>query len=58
MLGNGKNESVDIGPLINENALEKVEQIVADAVRKGAVIACGGRALGKLRALVLPDRVT
>jgi succinate-semialdehyde dehydrogenase/glutarate-semialdehyde dehydrogenase len=42
MLGNGKNESVDIGPLINENALEKVEQIVADAVKKGAVIACGG----------------
>lgn len=42
MLGNGKNESVDIGPLINENALEKVEKIVADAVKKGAVIACGG----------------
>lgn len=42
MLGNGKNESLDIGPLINESALEKVELLVADAVRKGAVIACGG----------------
>jgi len=42
MLGNGRNESVDIGPLINENALEKVEELVADAIKKGAVIACGG----------------
>jgi succinate-semialdehyde dehydrogenase/glutarate-semialdehyde dehydrogenase len=37
------------GPLINDEAVEKVERLLADAVAKGASIACGGKrhALGR-----------
>ncbi len=40
----------DIGPLMNENAVKKQEQHVADALAKGATLACGGKrhALGTL----------
>lgn len=41
-VGDGMEES-DIGPLINQQAVQKVETLVADAVAKGAVIAAGGR---------------
>jgi succinate-semialdehyde dehydrogenase/glutarate-semialdehyde dehydrogenase len=34
---------VQQGPLINEDAVAKVEELLADAVGKGAQIACGGR---------------
>ncbi|UWP92011.1 NAD-dependent succinate-semialdehyde dehydrogenase [Aliiroseovarius crassostreae] len=33
----------DIGPLMNEKAVEKQEEHVADALRKGAKLACGGK---------------
>jgi succinate-semialdehyde dehydrogenase/glutarate-semialdehyde dehydrogenase len=42
-IGNGMDESVDIGPLIDRAALEKVQDHVNDAVAKGAVVAAGGR---------------
>ncbi|WP_310620686.1 NAD-dependent succinate-semialdehyde dehydrogenase [Flexibacterium corallicola] len=35
-------EDPDIGPLMNEKAVQKQEEHVADAVAKGARIACGG----------------
>ncbi len=40
----------DIGPLMNENAVRKQEEHVADALAKGAKVACGGKrhALGSL----------
>lgn len=40
----------DIGPLMNERAVQKQEQHVADALAKGAKLACGGKrhALGPL----------
>lgn len=40
----------DIGPLMNEKAVQKQEQHVADALAKGAKLACGGKrhALGPL----------
>lgn len=41
-LGDGRDESVDLGPLINASGLEKVERIVGDAVDKGAVATTGG----------------
>lgn len=41
--GNGLEEGVQIGPLINEKALEKVKKHVSDAVSKGAQILCGGK---------------
>lgn len=42
-VGNGFEEGVIIGPLINEKAVEKVEKQVADAVSKGGRILTGGK---------------
>ncbi len=41
-MGNGFNEGVNQGPLIDLNAVVKVEEQIKDAVEKGAKIACGG----------------
>ncbi|WP_170608814.1 aldehyde dehydrogenase family protein [Ruegeria arenilitoris] len=41
-IGNGLEKS-EIGPLVSEAARDKVERLVADAVAKGATVACGGR---------------
>lgn len=38
---------LDVGPLINQAALDKVAEHVADALAKGAVLACGGKPTGK-----------
>ncbi|MCB0636032.1 MAG: NAD-dependent succinate-semialdehyde dehydrogenase [Lewinella sp.] len=40
--GNGAREATEIGPLINEAALEKVEELLADAREAGAVVLTGG----------------
>ncbi|MGB3315058.1 MAG: NAD-dependent succinate-semialdehyde dehydrogenase [Albidovulum sp.] len=36
-------EDCDIGPLMNERAVAKQEEQVADALAKGATLACGGK---------------
>ena len=41
-VGNGMDEGVDIGPLINEDGLEKVQNLLQDALDKGAKIITGG----------------
>lgn len=41
-VGNGLEENVQQGPLINAQALAKVKSHVEDAVAKGATLACGG----------------
>lgn len=41
-VGSGLEENVDIGPLINENAVKKVERHIADAKSKGAKVLLGG----------------
>jgi succinate-semialdehyde dehydrogenase/glutarate-semialdehyde dehydrogenase len=41
-IGNGFDAGVNLGPLIDEQAVEKVEQHVADAKAKGAIIVTGG----------------
>lgn len=41
-VGNGLEAGTDVGPLINQGALEKVEALLADAVAKGATIVAGG----------------
>ncbi|KAA0914664.1 NAD-dependent succinate-semialdehyde dehydrogenase [Aquicoccus porphyridii] len=48
-IGTGMDDP-DIGPLMNEKAVAKQEEHVADAVAKGAKLACGGKrhALGPL----------
>ncbi|MFH0994615.1 MAG: NAD-dependent succinate-semialdehyde dehydrogenase [Pseudomonadota bacterium] len=43
--GNGLDEGVRIGPLVNAQALEKVESQVREALSKGANIMCGGKRL-------------
>ena len=40
--GPGTEDGVAIGPLIDERAVRKVDGLVADAVRKGARLLCGG----------------
>lgn len=42
-LGNGLSEGVEIGPLINEKALNKISTHIADAVALGGHIVCGGK---------------
>lgn len=42
-VGNGMDEGVTQGPLINADALKKVEDHVADAIAKGATVATGGK---------------
>lgn len=48
-VGDGLDEEVTSGPLIDENSLNKVEEHVLDAVQSGATVAIGGakHALGK-----------
>lgn len=41
-VGNGMDEGVDIGPLINQKALEKVQALLKDALDKGATLIAGG----------------
>ncbi|MCO4785723.1 NAD-dependent succinate-semialdehyde dehydrogenase [Marinomonas atlantica] len=40
--GNGLEEGVKVGPLINKGAVEKVVELVDDAVKKGAQVTVGG----------------
>ncbi len=42
-IGNGLEGEVQQGPLINENAVLKVEEHIADAISKGAELITGGR---------------
>ncbi|WP_077324536.1 NAD-dependent succinate-semialdehyde dehydrogenase [Virgibacillus siamensis] len=42
-VGNGLHEETDLGPLINEQASEKVQNQLDDAVKKGANIIHGGK---------------
>jgi succinate-semialdehyde dehydrogenase/glutarate-semialdehyde dehydrogenase len=42
-VGNGVEQGVVIGPLIDMKAVDKVEQHIADAVKKGAKVVVGGK---------------
>lgn len=44
-VGNGFEEGVDIGPLINEAAIRKVKAQIEDAKQKGAKILVGGNSI-------------
>ncbi|WP_029057437.1 NAD-dependent succinate-semialdehyde dehydrogenase [Stappia stellulata] len=43
-LGNGIEDGVDVGPLVNAETRDKVAEFVEDAVKKGAKIELGGKA--------------
>jgi succinate-semialdehyde dehydrogenase/glutarate-semialdehyde dehydrogenase len=45
-VGRGQDEGVDVGPLIDEKAVESVSQLVTDAVHDGAKVLVGGDAPG------------
>lgn len=47
-VGNGLENGVDIGPLINRDAVDKVVRQIKDAEEKGGVILAGGQALSEL----------
>ncbi len=42
-VGDGQGEGVEIGPLIDQSAIEKVEAMVAEALASGAVALTGGK---------------
>jgi succinate-semialdehyde dehydrogenase / glutarate-semialdehyde dehydrogenase len=44
VVGRGQDEGVDVGPLIDQNAVESVTQLVTDAVHGGARVLTGGKA--------------
>jgi len=44
-VGDGMEEGVQVGPLINEEALSKACAHIEDAVRRGARLLCGGKRL-------------
>jgi succinate-semialdehyde dehydrogenase/glutarate-semialdehyde dehydrogenase len=46
-VGSGLNRSVELGPLINQAALEKVDSLVGDAITHGAHVVTGGQRLGR-----------
>jgi len=43
--GNGMEDGVAVGPLVDDGAIEKVDRQVKDAVAKGAKLLCGGHRL-------------
>src|SRR6202047_1000194 len=45
-MGNGLDDGTALGPLVNQDGLDKVIELVDDAVKKGAKILTGGQAPG------------
>jgi succinate-semialdehyde dehydrogenase/glutarate-semialdehyde dehydrogenase len=45
-MGNGLDDGVAVGPLVNAEGLDKVKELVDDAVKKGAKVLTGGKAPG------------
>lgn len=46
-VGDGLEPGVQVGPLIDENALNKALEHISDAVRHGARLVCGGRRMDR-----------
>ena len=57
-VGNGMDEGVDIGPLINKKALEKVQALLKDALDKGAILIKGGSTNGASELTYNPTVIT
>ncbi|OAN46719.1 succinate-semialdehyde dehydrogenase (NADP(+)) [Paramagnetospirillum marisnigri] len=57
-VGPGLTSDATQGPLINQEAIEKVERLLADALSKGASIACGGKRHDLGRTFFEPTIVT
>ncbi len=57
-VGNGAKENVQIGPLINQDAIDKVERLMKDAVDKGAQVVLGGKKEAKTNLFYPPTILT
>ncbi len=56
-LGDPRDKSTRVGPLIDSKAAERVAMLVADAVRSGAKVECGGKPKGNFFEPTLLTRV-
>ncbi len=57
-VGNGLEAGVEQGPMIDTDAVEKVEQFIADATGKGGVVATGGTRHGNGGSFFAPTVIT
>ncbi len=57
-VGDGLEAETKIGPLINEQAVTKVEQHVTDSVAKGATLLVGGKRVGSTGTFFAPTVLT
>ena len=57
-VGNGLEQDTKIGPLIEEKAVEKVEEHVADAVAKGGKVIFGGKRGDGAGSFYMPTVIT
>jgi len=57
-VGDGLEEGVELGPLINVQAIEKVQEHIADAKKKGATVILGGEKDEMKGAFLQPTIVT
>jgi succinate-semialdehyde dehydrogenase/glutarate-semialdehyde dehydrogenase len=57
-VGNGLEDGIDIGPLVNQQGLDQALAHINDAVRKGAKVACGGKRWGSVGFFLEPTVLT
>jgi len=57
-IGRGTEEGVTIGPLIDAGAVAKVDELVRDAVQRGARVVTGGAALDRAGSFYAPTVIT
>jgi succinate-semialdehyde dehydrogenase / glutarate-semialdehyde dehydrogenase len=57
-VGNGLEDGVDIGALVNQQALDQALAHVSDAVAKGATVVCGGKRWGSTGFFLEPTVLT
>ncbi|WP_136800027.1 NAD-dependent succinate-semialdehyde dehydrogenase [Desulfosediminicola ganghwensis] len=53
-VGEGLEDAVEIGPLVDEQALSQVLEMIDEAVRGGAIVLAGGKRLGDQGAFLAP----
>ncbi|WP_382307630.1 NAD-dependent succinate-semialdehyde dehydrogenase [Herbiconiux sp. UC225_62] len=57
-IGRGTEEGVNIGPLINDDAVDKADELVQDAVSRGATLVAGGHRIEGQGSFYEPTVVT
>ena len=57
-VGDGMDDGVTVGPLINDKAVDKVRELLADAIDHGARVVCGGEPVGDRGHFFAPTVIT